>query len=390
MEALDPHDDNCGRLVARFHASPAQLVLAATGGAAGAIAALLSTPGGSRTVLECVVPYSAAALAEFLGRAPERYCSEATARAMAMVAFERARRLGAEWRRAIGLGVTASLASDRPKHGDHRLHVATQSAAATVVASLTLIKGRRSRAEEETLAAAFTLNQLAASAGVTERMPLDLDGAEQVIFARHDAAPTWQSLWSGEARAIPVSGDDARPKVVFSGAFHPVHRGHRRIAQIGGQLLGAPAAWELPIVNADKPPLDYLEVAGRLAQFEPGAKVWLTRAATFVEKADLFPGATFLVGVDTILRIDDPRFYAHSALARDAAFERIAAAGCRFLVFGRVRRAAGDAGAATFYTLSQLELSPGLQALCDETSAVVFREDVSSTSLRSGIADEWT
>jgi hypothetical protein len=256
------------------------------------------------------------------------------------------------------------------------------------VASLTLQKGRRVRYDEERIAAALTLNQAAAAAGLDAQAPLALVDAERVMVARHDASPRWQALWSGEAAAIPVTGDVARPTVVFSGAFNPVHAGHRRMAAVAAELLGVEPAWELPIANADKPPLDFLEVARRLEQFDAGAKIWLTRAATFVQKAELFPGATFLVGADTIVRIDDPRFYGHSVSARDAALERIGAAGCRFLVFGRVCRSLSEPAGETFYTLSQLELSPGLRALCDETSAAVFREDVSSTMLRSAMAKQ--
>ncbi len=108
------------QLVNRIHAAPGQLVLAVTGGGSRAIADLLEVPGGSRTLLEAVVPYSAAALAEFLGVAPEQYCSPRTARAMAMAAFQRARHLqgtSAESAPVLAVGCTASLVSDRPKRG---------------------------------------------------------------------------------------------------------------------------------------------------------------------------------------------------------------------------------------------------------------------------------
>ncbi|HEY2883231.1 MAG TPA: hypothetical protein VGJ15_12375, partial [Pirellulales bacterium] len=84
-------------LVQQIHAAPCQLVLAVTGGGSGAISDLLTVPGGSRTVLEVIVPYSAAALVEFLHAEPEQFCSPPTARAMALAGFERGRRL-------IGLG----------------------------------------------------------------------------------------------------------------------------------------------------------------------------------------------------------------------------------------------------------------------------------------------
>ncbi len=65
-----PEVSSTQELVSQIHAAPGQIVLAVTGGGSRAIADLLEVPGGSRTLLEAVVPYSAAALAEFFGAAP--------------------------------------------------------------------------------------------------------------------------------------------------------------------------------------------------------------------------------------------------------------------------------------------------------------------------------
>ncbi len=57
------------QLVQQIHDSPTRIVLAASGGGSRAIAYLLEVPGGSRTLLEAVVPYSPAAMAAWLGAA---------------------------------------------------------------------------------------------------------------------------------------------------------------------------------------------------------------------------------------------------------------------------------------------------------------------------------
>ncbi|HVW37387.1 MAG TPA: hypothetical protein VHB99_08775, partial [Pirellulales bacterium] len=138
-----------------IHAAPLELVLAVTGGGSRAISALLEVPGASRTVLEAVVPYSAAALSDWLGARPDHFCDDRTARAMAMAAYQRAIRLAKSSEPKspssplAGVACTASLASDRPKRGAHRLHAALQTESLTVVQSLELTKGARSRLEEE-------------------------------------------------------------------------------------------------------------------------------------------------------------------------------------------------------------------------------------------------
>jgi hypothetical protein len=145
--------------------------------------------------------------------------------------------------------------------------------------------------------------------------------------------------------------------------------------QLAHELLHEPVALEMSIVNVDKPPLDYAEIGRRLEQFTPEQTVYLTRAATFEEKSRLFPGATFLVGADTMRRIAAPQYYGGNQAACQAALERIAGRGCRFLFFGRQMD-------ESFVRLADLDLPKVLQALCREVPPDVFREDVSSTSIR--------
>src|SRR5580704_10692329 len=81
------------QLIAALHASGRKAALAITGGGSGAIGELLRVPGGSRLLIEAQVPYDAAALATFLGFAPEQACSADTAIAMASSVRARAARL---------------------------------------------------------------------------------------------------------------------------------------------------------------------------------------------------------------------------------------------------------------------------------------------------------
>ncbi len=372
-------------LIERIHASERPLVLAVTGGGSRAIAALLQVPGASASVLEAVVPYAATALRQWLGGAPDHYCSERTARAMAMAAFERARLLSdADPHTLRGIGATASLASTRPKRGPHRVHVAWQSADTTAVRSCVLA-GDQSRSDEEQLATELILDTIASACAVERPvLPSALDGA---IEQRRQVAPIeWTDLLLGkrkfvdvrqtgaEAQATSSGSPPAAPRVLFPGAFNPFHSGHKRMAQIAAARYGSPVTFELSITNVDKPPLDFIEIADRISQLQP-ERVLLTRAATFVEKAQIEPGCIFVVGADTLERIGNPVYYGDNRARRDAAIAAIAEAGCRFLVFGR-------STGAQFYSLSDYNLPAALRALCDEVPEAEFREDVSSTELR--------
>src|SRR4051794_7867928 len=157
------------RLIEAIHRSSCRCVLAVTGGGTGAVAALLSVPGASRTVLEAVVPYHEQALSEFLGYCPGQCCSLQTSREMARRAYERAQWL-TPGERVVGVGCTATLATDRPKKGDHRFHIAYQYEDRTVTYSLTLQKGSRDRQGEEAILDAVLLNGLADVAGIDEKV----------------------------------------------------------------------------------------------------------------------------------------------------------------------------------------------------------------------------
>jgi hypothetical protein len=187
---------------------------------------------------------------------------------------------------------------------------------------------------------------------------------------------SWAAFWEGRQRRLPVGlhATDAAP-VLLPGSFNPLHHGHRGLAATATRLLGQPVAFELSVENVDKPPLDEAEAQRRLSQFEPHEGIWLTRAPTFLVKAELFPGAAFVVGVDTILRLADPRYYAADPQQRDAAVQSLAVRGCRFLVFGRKD---GD----RFLTLDACRLPPALQAICRMVPEVEFRCDLASTDLR--------
>ena len=66
---------------------------------------------------------------------------------------------------------------------------------------------------------------------------------------------------------------------------------------------GGRVAFEICVSNVDKPRLNYLALQHRISQFDAATPVWLTDTPTFVEKARAFPGVTFVVGIDTLIRI---------------------------------------------------------------------------------------
>lgn len=369
-----PGADRCLEALGRARR---RAVVVATGGGAAAIAALVGIPGSSAAIDEGLVPYARAAVDALLGGQQESYCGPRASRRLAMAAWQRGRRYGTPASGTVGVACTASLATTREKRGEHRAVVAVQSLTATTVASLTLGKGRRTRAEEERVAAVLLLETLAVEgAGAPPSDALDplLGDGESVAVERFPAEPCWSDVLAGvcgRARIGPAAGGR---EAIFPGSFDPLHDGHRAMARIAARITGLPVAWELSIGNVDKPALDFAEVRTRTARFV-GDGAWLTSAPTFVEKLALFPGAPLVVGADTYARLGDPRYYGGcEATARDAV-ERIARESGGLVVFGRARD-------GVFVDPSRLPAPEALRAIATFVGEAEFRDDVSSTRLR--------
>lgn len=366
--------------VRRIHETPLRFVLAVTGGGSEAIGRLLRVPGASRSVLEAIVPYAAAALSDFLGARPEEFCSGRTARAMAMCAYQRAKSLAAAEgldTPLAGIGCTAGLHTDRPKRGSERVHLAVQTAQSTVAQSIVFEKSARSRGQQEAIVANLILALAGEACGLPAELAWPWLPGENLETARCHAPPPWQELLAGQQQRVgqSVPALPAGRQAVFPGAFNPLHDGHRRMRGIAQQMLGAPVCYEISILNVDKPPLDFLEMQARGAQFRPDEPLWWSRAATFLEKSAVFPDATFIVGADTIVRIGDPKYYGDDPAACREAIAGIAHRGGQFLVFGRTVE-------GRFQTLDDLPLPAELRALCRQVPAEQFHMDVSSTQLR--------
>lgn len=371
-------------LVVALHTAPGQWVLALTGGGASAAGDLLNVPGGSRTLLEIVVPYHDRALVDFLGQRPDNYCSVAVSQAMARRALERARWL-APGEQVFGLGCTASLVSDRPKRGDHRVHVSTAGRERLRTWSLVLTKGGRARHDEEAVAAVLVLHAMAQTLGLTVPSSVPLLPEEQIEERSESTghlAPIPEKCEAifvdADGRVCPDSAwQPGRGLVLVPGAFNPLHAGHAALAAWAQRLDGKPAAFELSVDNVDKPELTSEEVRRRLGQFVGVAPIWVTRAPRFVDKARLFPGATFVVGADTAERLVAQRYYDHDEQLLRQAFDFIRGQGCSFLVAGRV-----DA-TGHFLGLDDISIPASFRDLFRAISPEDFRMDISSTQLRA-------
>jgi hypothetical protein len=369
------------QLVQRIHASASKLVFEFAGAGSQALFWLHSVAGSSRTILEATDRYAAASLADLLGGPPEQAVARETALAMAAAAYRRAMRLTDGAAGNFGVGCTAAIATDRARRGADRCWIATRDSAGFRVYGLEMIKGARDRSGEEALVSRLVLRAIADASGVADVAPLELLDGEQVEDLTIAEPDPLVQLLAGAARSVTAAPDGRRAAdapvrgVLVSGSFNPLHVGHERLAHVASETLALPAYFELPVLNADKPPLGYAEVERRLDQFRDRYTVVLSREPLFVGKAALFPGCVFAIGQDTAERLVDPRYYDGPA-GRDAALESVRANRCRFLVAGRVED-------GVFRTLADIDLPDRFGDLFVELPERAFRIDLSSSEIRA-------
>lgn len=352
----------------RLHSSKWTGIFYITGGGSGFLSEILQEPGASKTVLEALVPYAENALSSLLGGTPDQACSVATARALAMTAYQKSQSYNLA--DCFGLGCTASLATDRVKKGKHRAYWSIQTATDSFSFS-TLYSSDRQTEENQLVEDIWKSVEHTLLPGETN-LPKEITSEYQ------NAKPAWVNLLKDQPYRHTDS--DHNGLLLLPGSFNPLHEGHEQMLSIAEQICDREGAFEISIRNADKPSLDFISIKNRLNQFKSRA-VWLTNTPTFGEKSALFPGATFAIGIDTVKRLGQARFYNNDPGLMEESFKNLISNNTRLLVFGRLED-------DVFETLDTVSIPDQLRSQCEAVSEDLFRSDLSSTMLRQQLSEK--
>ena len=376
------HENDIRDLVRRIHSTPGRLLLVTAGAGTQALAWLLGVSGATRTLLEALIPYDESSFDDFLGRKPAKYVVARTAGLLAGRAVVRASHLFQGDEPVIGLACSATIITDRPKKGQHRAHISVWTSEKVERYAIWLHKGLRNRQGEEELVSLVIMNALSTAYGLETALPMPLLEGDRFSRDCFDISGAIRNVLLGRERRFGIRDDGRRfslrnsPKAMLSGAFNPLHEGHQGLADVASQILGQEVVFELAALNAAKQALTEEQCRSRLLQFAGRSAVLISSAPLFVDKAELYPGTIFVVGIDTAQRILQPSYYDGSADQMDAALRRIERTGCSFLVAGRVN----DAG--TYHRAEDLEVPQEYQGLFTAIPGDQFRIDQSSTALR--------
>ncbi|ONK81744.1 uncharacterized protein A4U43_C01F32440 [Asparagus officinalis] len=372
-------------LVEAIHSSSTQTVIYLAGGASQAIAWLMSTPGASNTILEVLVPYSRTSMVQLLGKVPAQFTSQQTVEELALLAYNRALKLSKPGFPVLGVGFTGSLVSIHPKHGNHRFYLSTRTCDRLRTSNITLVKGMRTREEEDKLASHFMLKAIADACKVSASFTSDLHESEVLneYEQSFDEDQELQQIIDGNIcmKIYHFLQDahiaDTERKVILSGSFNPLHDGHVRLLEIASSICGdGLPCFEISAINADKPPLEVSEIKKRVEQFRKAGKtVIISNQPYFHKKAELFPGSAFVIGADTAARIVNPKYYGGDKRNMLDILIGCKMSGCMFLVGGR--KVDGN-----FKVLEDLDIPEELKDMFVSIPEEKFRMDISSTEIR--------
>ncbi len=316
--------------IAKLHEHAMQVCIVSTGAGAGVQNLISQVPGASATLLECIFPYSKQALIDFLGFEPEKFCNEKTALQMAERAWKRAveilKKEGKDIQHAVGLGLTAVIASDRPTRGDYRAFIAVRTSNGNYSAAVSFRKHTNGssvlgRIEEGDICDRLAVNMLLRAAGI-EQAPLPkwffsdnlTDVPEGVIlnptFAEVESDFVAGNVFYFDGRIADQRALDPEKHILFPGSFDPLHEGHLEIAREVNAKTGKDVVFAITDQHPDKGVLHQEVIQKRLEQFRWKNTVTLMGNLPFyLDKANAFPGFAFILGTDTLVRMLDQNYY---------------------------------------------------------------------------------
>lgn len=367
------------QLITAIHSQSRPTVITFAGAGSQALWWLHGIAGSSRTIVEAIDCYSPASMQSHIDYMPARFVSQQTAIDMAKSAYIRAIDLGYT-NQPVGLSCTATIATDRLKKGEHGCWVALCDGQFVHSYGVILHKGLRDRVGEEALISEVMIRVLARHVDVAAHIDLALADDEQ-LDQHHDIYDdTLSQLLVGQHSIVEYTQSTYQARTIsnatiLSGSFNPLHDGHRALLHTAISVTGKPGSFELSVINVDKPTIPYHVVRQRAIQFNTPSLL-LSRAPRFIDKAQLMPGSTFVLGYDTAIRLLDRKYYVNGNI--DDMFRQIANTGCTFLVAGR--RMEGQP-----FQLFDVESVPTRwRHLFETLDEATFRYDISSSQIRQG------
>jgi nicotinic acid mononucleotide adenylyltransferase len=271
---------------------------------------------------------------------------------------------------AIGIGLTAKVASVRAHRGPHHGFAANVSRSGSRIYSMEFEKDAGVAARERDGARADHLGLIALldAVGVPSDALAPIVG--EYTVAEADALGRERFLERPLFCASEVrSRTPERLALAFPGTFDPPHEGHFGMARAVEALTGQRPVFWITAEPPHKPAVPFVELLGRAALLRGHDTLFSRGDPLYIDKARRYPGCAFVIGTDSVARMLDPKW----GPSVGALVDELRQLGTRFYVTSRIVDGA-------LVTLHDLPDAP--KDLCIEVEG---RWDVSSTELRRSV-----
>ena len=277
----------------------------ATGAGAGLQQRLWEVPGSSAYLAGCSFPYAAEEQEELLGFMPEHFCSEEAAVDLASAAYMKAYKFGGK--KPIGVGITASVASEKIHRGDHRVFICVMTDEKVNLFQHTFEKqvGSAARHLDGDDCDNWGFWMLLETAGISETNALgkftkDVTAlARERFFLRPFFAANGKRL-----DTIPTN----KHMAIMPGAYNPPHEGHLGTAQSVMDEFGRTVVFEVTAEPPHKEALSVQALLQRAKLLQGHDRLFTRKEPYYLDKAKAFPGIPLVLGADAMVRMLDPKW----------------------------------------------------------------------------------
>jgi len=277
----------------------------ATGAGAGLQQELWSVPGSSAYLSGASFPYDQDEQAELLGFMPERFCSEEAAIDLASAAYMKAYKFSGK--KPVGVGITASVASEKEHRGDHRVHCCVMTDDKVIVRKDILKKGvgSRQRLLDGKICDDFGFFSLIDALGINQ----DFDSAYLYSDATEKARSQFfeRPFFTADGRRLK-SLPNMEDYALMPGTFNPPHEGHFGMADSFRRKHGRNVVFEIGSNPPHKEPPTVQDLLKRAKLLRGRDAFFSVDMPLYLQKAQTYPGVPLLVGADTLLRMLDPKW----------------------------------------------------------------------------------
>jgi hypothetical protein len=278
----------------------------ATGAGAGLQQQLWQVPGSSAYLSGCSFPYAPEEQEELLGFMPEHFCSEEAAVDLACAAYMKAYKFGGK--KPVGVGLTASVASEKIHRGDHRIFICVVTDDKISLFSHLLDKGvgsfkRKDDGIKADMLGLFMLTESIEIFAASDPKIIYITDATEMARARFFAHPFFAA--NGKRLATLPKNDNY---ALMSGAFNPPHDGHFGLAQEVLKNRNHRVVFEITTEPPHKDPLSVQDMLKRAKNLQGHDRFFTRKLALYLDKAKAFPGVPLVMGADAAVRLFDPKW----------------------------------------------------------------------------------